>query len=89
MILVAAASAPPPCQSGTQGHWAPSTGSRLNAKPERVSGTSRDRASNHSELVAQGDSGSIGCCLVVDVVMKAETISDEVDAFTVCLLKAA
>jgi hypothetical protein len=39
--------------------------------------------------VAQGDSGSVGCRLVVDGVIKAETISDEVDAFTVCLLKAA
>jgi len=39
--------------------------------------------------VEQDDSGSNGCRLVVDIVMKAETISDEVDAFTVCLLKAA
>jgi len=39
--------------------------------------------------VAHGDSGSIGCRLVVDVVMKAEAVSYEVDAFAVCLLKAA
>ena len=40
-------------------------------------------------IVAQGDSDSIGRRFVVDGVVKAETISHEVDAFTVCLLKAA
>jgi Mycobacterium membrane protein len=39
--------------------------------------------------VAQGDSDSVGCRLAVDGVFNAETISHEVDACTVCLLKAA
>jgi hypothetical protein len=40
-------------------------------------------------IVALGDSDSIGCRFVVDGVVKAETIAYEVDASTVCLLKAA
>jgi hypothetical protein len=40
-------------------------------------------------IVAQGDSDSIGCRFVVHGVVKAETISHEVDAFTVRRLKAA
>jgi hypothetical protein len=39
--------------------------------------------------VAQGDSDSIGCRFVVDGVVNAETIALEVDASTVCPLKAA
>ena len=40
-------------------------------------------------IVAQGDSDRIGCRIVVDGVVKAETISHEVTAFTFCRLKAA
>ena len=40
-------------------------------------------------LVAQGDSDSVGCRIVVNGVIKAETMSHEVNAFTFCLLKAA
>jgi Mycobacterium membrane protein len=40
-------------------------------------------------LVAQGDSDSIGCRIVVDGEVKAERVSNEVNAFTFCLLKAA
>jgi hypothetical protein len=40
-------------------------------------------------IVAQGDSDSIACRFVVDGVVKAETIADEVDASIVYLLKAA
>jgi Mycobacterium membrane protein len=40
-------------------------------------------------IVAQGDSDSIGCRIVVDGVVKAEKITNEVSAFTFCLLKAA
>jgi hypothetical protein len=40
-------------------------------------------------VVAQGDSDSIGCRIVVDGEVKAERISNEVNAFTFCLLKAA
>ena len=39
--------------------------------------------------MAQGDSDSIGCRFVVDGAVKAETIAREVDASTICLLKAA
>jgi hypothetical protein len=40
-------------------------------------------------LMAQGDSDSIGCRITVDGEVKAEKISDSVNAFTSCLLKAA
>jgi hypothetical protein len=39
--------------------------------------------------VARGDSDSIGWRFVVEGVVKAEMIAHEVDASTVCLLKAA
>lgn len=40
-------------------------------------------------IVAQGDSDTIGCRIVVDAEVKAERISNEVHAFTFCQLKAA
>jgi hypothetical protein len=40
-------------------------------------------------VVAQGDSDSIGCRIVVDGQVKAEKITHEVSAFTFCQLKAA
>jgi hypothetical protein len=40
-------------------------------------------------IVAQGDSDTIGCRILVDGVVKAEKINHEVNAFTFCLLKAA
>ncbi len=40
-------------------------------------------------IVAQDDSDAIGCRFVVDGVVKAQSIAHEVDASTVCLLKAA
>ncbi len=40
-------------------------------------------------IVAQGNSNSIGCRILVDGVVKAERISHEVKAYTFCLLKAA
>jgi Mycobacterium membrane protein len=40
-------------------------------------------------IVAQGDSDSIGCRIVVDGVVEAETISFEVNAFSFYLLTAA
>jgi Mycobacterium membrane protein len=39
-------------------------------------------------VVAQGDSDSIGCRIVVDGVVKTEKIMHDVNAFTFCLLKA-
>ncbi|HEU0190470.1 MAG TPA: MmpS family protein [Mycobacterium sp.] len=40
-------------------------------------------------IVAQGDSNSIGCRITIDGVVKAERISNEVNAYTYCLVKAA
>jgi nitrate reductase NapE component len=40
-------------------------------------------------IVAQGNSNSIGCRIVVDGVVKAEKIAHEVNAFTYCVLKGA
>lgn len=40
-------------------------------------------------LVAQGNAGSIGCRITVDGVVKAERISNEVNAYTYCLVKSA
>ncbi len=40
-------------------------------------------------VVAQGDSDSIGCRIVVDGQVKAERISNEVNAYTHCLVKGA
>ena len=40
-------------------------------------------------VVAQGDSDSIGCRIVVDGQVKAERISNEVNAFTHCRVKGA
>ena len=42
-----------------------------------------------SNIVAQGDSDSIGCRITIDGEVKAERISNEVNAFTYCLVKAA
>ena len=40
-------------------------------------------------IMAQGNSNSIGCRIIVDGEVKAERISHEVNAYTFCLLKAA
>lgn len=40
-------------------------------------------------LAAQGNSNSIGCRLLIDGEVKDERISNEVNAYTFCLLKAA
>lgn len=40
-------------------------------------------------VVAQGDSESIGCRIVVDGETKAEKVTDEVNAFTYCLVQGA
>ncbi|MDT5079740.1 MAG: hypothetical protein QOJ80_4377 [Mycobacterium sp.] len=40
-------------------------------------------------VVAQGDSNTIGCRIMVDGKVKAEKTSNEVNAFTSCLLKSA
>jgi hypothetical protein len=40
-------------------------------------------------ILAQGDSDSIGCRILVDDKVKAEKVSNQYNAFTSCLLKAA
>ena len=40
-------------------------------------------------VLAQGDTDSIGCRITVDDVVKSEKTAQEVNAFTFCLLKSA
>jgi hypothetical protein len=69
----------------------------VNADPQRVEGASlpwsldfeTSEATAVGSVVAQGDSDSIGCRIWVDRELKAERISNETNAFTFCLLKAA
>ena len=69
----------------------------VNAEPQHVQGASLPwsmrfaitQASAMGSLVAQGDSDSIGCRITVDDEVKAEKISNQVNAFTSCLLKSA
>jgi hypothetical protein len=69
----------------------------VNADPQHVDGVrlpwSLDIATTLpaivGNIVAQGDSDSIGCRIWVDDVLKAEKTTHEVTAFTFCLLKAA
>jgi len=68
----------------------------VNADPQRVDGArlpwlltfATTHATSVGSIVAQGDSDSIGCRIVVDGVVKAERITHEVNAFTFCVLKA-
>ena len=69
----------------------------VNSEPQQVDGArlpwSLKITTNSSavvgSIVAQGDSDSIGCRIVVDGEVKAERISNEVNAFTHCLVKGA
>ena len=69
----------------------------VNGDPQQVDGAplpwSYDVSTNLPAIVgnvmAQGDSDSIGCRIVVDGVVKAHNITHEVNAFTYCMLKAA
>ena len=69
----------------------------VDGDPQRVKGASLPwslqfaftQAAVVGSIVAQGDSDSIGCRIVVDGEVKAERISNEVNAFTFCQLKAA
>jgi hypothetical protein len=68
-----------------------------NAEPTFVEGVSLPwtlrfeitEAAGAGSILAQGDSDSIGCRILVDDEVKAEKVSDNVNAFTSCLLKAA
>ena len=67
----------------------------VNADPQRINGArlpwwvefASTEATAVGSVVAQGDSDSIGCRILVDGEVKAERISNEVSAFTSCLLK--
>jgi hypothetical protein len=69
----------------------------VNADPQRVDGAALPWSLQITttlpavvgNIVAQGDSDSIGCRIIVDGKVKAERITHEVNAFTFCLLKAA
>ena len=69
----------------------------VDANPQLVKGASlpwsldiaTTKATAVGSVVAQGNSDSIGCRILVDNVVKAEKVSNETNAFTYCLLKAA
>jgi len=69
----------------------------VNADPKRVDGAALPWSLHLTttspavmgNIVAQGNSNSIGCRIVVDGVVKAEKITHEVNAFTYCVLKGA
>jgi hypothetical protein len=69
----------------------------VNADPQRVHGArlpwslqiTTTTPAFIGDIVAQGDSDSLGCRIIVDGKVKAERISHEVNAYTFCLLKAA
>lgn len=69
----------------------------LNADPQHVQGVSlpwsldfaMTATSAVGSVVAQGDSDDIGCRILVDGEVKTEKVSNQVNAFTSCLLKSA
>jgi hypothetical protein len=69
----------------------------VNSNPQRVDGArlpwsikiTANTPAVVGDVVAQGDSDSIGCRILVDGQVKAERISNEVNAFTYCRVKGA
>jgi Mycobacterium membrane protein len=69
----------------------------VNADPQRVDGAvlpwslhvTTDKAAMMGNLVAQGSGDSIGCRIMVDDEVKAERVSNQVNAFTFCVVKSA
>jgi Mycobacterium membrane protein len=69
----------------------------VNADPQRVEGAvlpwslhiTTDKAAMMGNLVAQGNSDSIGCRIMVDDEVKAERVSNQTDAYTFCVVKSA
>jgi hypothetical protein len=69
----------------------------VNSNPVRVDGAhlpwtmniTTTLAAVMGNIVAQGNSDSIGCRITVDDVVKSEHVSNEVNAYTYCLVKAA
>lgn len=69
----------------------------VTSEPQRVDGavlpwslhiTTND-AAVMGNIVAQGNSDSIGCRITVDGKVRAERVSNEVNAYTYCLVKSA
>lgn len=69
----------------------------VNSEPQRVDGavlpwslhiTTND-AAVMGNIVAQGNSDSIGCRITVDGKVRAERVSNEVNAYAYCLVKSA
>jgi hypothetical protein len=66
----------------------------VNSQPQQISGAllpwsleiTANSPSVVGSIVAQGDSASIGCRIVVAGEVRAEKISDEVNAYTHCLV---
>ena len=69
----------------------------VNAEPQHIEGASLPwsldfaitETSAVGSVVAQGDSDNIGCRILVDGEVKTERTSNQVNAFTSCLLKSA
>lgn len=69
----------------------------VNGEPKHLKGVSLPwslefaigSATAIGNLVAQGDSDSIGCRILIDDVVKSEKTSHETSAFAFCLLKSA
>ena len=69
----------------------------VNAEPQHIEGASLPwsldfaitETSAVGSVVAQGDSDNIGCRIIVDGEVKTERTSNQVNAFTSCLLKSA
>ena len=69
----------------------------VNAEPQHIEGVSLPwsldfaitETSAVGSVVAQGDSDNIGCRTLVDGEVKTERTSNQVNAFTSCLLKSA
>jgi hypothetical protein len=69
----------------------------VNAEPQHIKGASLPwsldfaitETSAVGSVVAQGDSDDIGCRIIVDGEVKTERTSNQVNAFTSCLLKSA
>ncbi|SON61782.1 Siderophore export accessory protein MmpS4 [Mycobacterium simulans] len=69
----------------------------VNADPTQVNGVqlpwtlkiTSDLPSLPGSIVAQGNSDQIGCRITIDGVVKVERISNEVNAYTFCVVKSS
>ena len=69
----------------------------VNGDPQRIDGAAlpwslhvtTDKAAVMGNLMARASGDTVGCRITVDDVVKAERISNEVHAYTFCLVKSA